>query len=125
MELIFKKGGKREGAGRKKLDDKKIPITIYLKATVVAKIDIRELKQSIVDFVEGKVPPILPMLPDSKEIYDTEPTNYITEDEAPQFQEPTEKEKLQAELELLPKVGQFANQRRKFLEQKIKSLDGK
>ena len=47
-----KRGGLRTGAGRKKVDDKKEPITIYVKGSKIKKKGIDKLKKQLTAIAE-------------------------------------------------------------------------
>jgi len=41
---MSKRGGKRKGSGRKKIDDKKVPVTVYVRESQVEKIKPKLIK---------------------------------------------------------------------------------
>lgn len=52
MEDIKKQGGKRPNSGRKKVIDKKIPVTIYLKSSFVDVFGVDNLRSLILEYFE-------------------------------------------------------------------------
>jgi len=46
-----KKGGKREGSGRKPTEDKKQPVCVYVYSSTVEKHGLANLKSKLTDFI--------------------------------------------------------------------------
>lgn len=52
MEIVKKQGGKRPNSGRKKISDRKIPVTIYLQSSFVELFGVENIRALALEFFE-------------------------------------------------------------------------